>query len=372
MPSHLGRSTKEDPIRLKNLLRRAEQQLMDAGFKSPAVRQKLGPLRLLVNEQSFWQRQEGGLAMFVNGSVPHVYRVPLLLPEMVVVDSRFHLRPLLPLISGNGHFCIMALSQNSVRLFHASQFGVHEVDLPASVPPNMARTMAAVQEDKQAQFHTQTTMHGAAGPRPKQALFHGHGVSGADEAVDKMRMGEFCHQIEQGVSKLLSGMRCPLILAAAQPVAGIYQEGNTYPQLEREVIRGNPDRLSGGQLHKAGWAIMEPIFQQRKAAALAKYRQSSGPRVALSSKRLGDCLAAAQDGVIETLFVAMEDHRWGHFDPQSREVTLHRSRQEGDDDLLELTAAGVYLSGGTIFAIPKSQMPADSPVAATFRFSVAA
>jgi hypothetical protein len=259
-----------------------------------------------------------------------------------------------------------------VRLFHASRFGVQEVKLPASVPPNMARVMAAVQEDKQAQFHTQTTMHGARGPHIKQAMFHGHGISGADEAVDKMRVGEFCHQVEQGVSKLLYSVRCPLILAAAEPVAGIYQEINTYPQLEREVIRGNPDRQSAKQLHESAWAIMEPIFQQRKAAAFAKYRQSSGPREALGSKRLADIIAAAQDGSVETLFVAMEDHRWGHFDPQSREVTLHRNRQEGDDDLLELTAAGVYFSGGTIFAVPKNQMPSDSPVAATFRFSIAA
>jgi len=42
----------------------------------------------------------------------------------VVVSDRFHLKPLLPLLTGDGRFYILALSQNQVRLLQGTRYSV--------------------------------------------------------------------------------------------------------------------------------------------------------------------------------------------------------------------------------------------------------
>jgi hypothetical protein len=52
------------------------------------------------------------------------------LPELAVVDDRFQVTPLLPLLAGDGHFFVLALSQNQIRLLEGTRDRVEEVDLP--------------------------------------------------------------------------------------------------------------------------------------------------------------------------------------------------------------------------------------------------
>ena len=47
---------------------------------------------------------------------------------MVVTDN-FHIKPLLPLFTGDGHFYILALSQNEVRLLSGTRYSVSEVEI---------------------------------------------------------------------------------------------------------------------------------------------------------------------------------------------------------------------------------------------------
>ncbi|MGH8601563.1 MAG: hypothetical protein ACREXR_01905, partial [Gammaproteobacteria bacterium] len=53
---------------------------------------------------------------------------------MAVVEHRFHLKPLFPLISGDGTFYLLALSQNEVRLFKGSRYHINELGLGDDVP----------------------------------------------------------------------------------------------------------------------------------------------------------------------------------------------------------------------------------------------
>jgi hypothetical protein len=42
----------------------------------------------------------------------------------VVVTDRFHIKPLLPLLSGDGRFYVLALSQSEVRLLQGTRYSV--------------------------------------------------------------------------------------------------------------------------------------------------------------------------------------------------------------------------------------------------------
>ncbi len=80
------------------------------------------------------------MAFFLAPQVFHAYRVPLLLDELGVVAHRFHIKPLLPLLSGDGHFFVLALSQKAVRLLQGTQYSISEVELPG-VPQGIAEAL---------------------------------------------------------------------------------------------------------------------------------------------------------------------------------------------------------------------------------------
>ena len=51
--------------------------------------------------------------------------------------DRFHLKPLLPLLTGDGRFYVLAVSQNAVRLLQGTRHSIHEIR-PELMPKSFA------------------------------------------------------------------------------------------------------------------------------------------------------------------------------------------------------------------------------------------
>ena len=97
LPTHqAGAQTQQDPIRLKNLLREAEEQLLAKEFRTPEAEELLGPAWELLDDSVFWRHQSDGLAVLLSPGVFRHYRLPLNFEDLVVVADRYHLKPLLP------------------------------------------------------------------------------------------------------------------------------------------------------------------------------------------------------------------------------------------------------------------------------------
>jgi hypothetical protein len=109
------------------LLREVEERLQDKGLRSPDVREILKPVERLVQESGFWRHQSDGLAVFFTAEEFHYYRLPLPFEELVVISDHFHRRPLLPFFASDGHFYILALSQNQVRLLEGTRYTVDDI-----------------------------------------------------------------------------------------------------------------------------------------------------------------------------------------------------------------------------------------------------
>ena len=170
LPTHrAGAQTQQDPIRLKNLLREAEEQLLAKELRAPEAEELLRPARELLDDSVFWRHQSDGLAAFLSAGVFRYYRLPPNFEDLVIVADRFHLKPLLPLLTGDGEFYVLALSQNEVRLLRATRHSVSEVELE-DVPESLADTLRYDDQEKQLQFHTGT----AGGRGGRAAIFHGH------------------------------------------------------------------------------------------------------------------------------------------------------------------------------------------------------
>lgn len=357
-PTHRGADTQQDLIRFKNLLREAEERLIAAGVRATEARQLLEPAQGLLPDALFWQHQGDGLALFISRNLFHHYRVPLHLEELVVVANRFHLRPLLPLLSGDEQFYILALSQNEVRLFQCTRHSTSEVEL-TDVPRNLDEALQFDTPERQLQFHTGTP----AGTGKRSAMFHGHGGAGEDI---KENLRQFCHRIDAGLHGLLREERAPLVLAAVDYLHPIYREANTYPHLLDRGSIGNPDRLSAEELCQQAWPIVEPSFLEPQRAAADHYRQLIGTDRA--SNDIREIVPAAHYGRIESLFVALGIQQWGTFDPDSGTVVMHKEADPGTEDLLDLAAIRTLLNDGAVYAVEPNAMPPDTSAAAVFRY----
>ncbi len=121
MPTHrAGWGMEQGPIRFKNLLREAEERLTAKGLRAPEVQELLKEAQRLLQDRGFWRRQSDGLAVFFSADTLHFFRLPMVFKELAVVSHRFHVKPLLPILAGDGPFHILALSQNQIRLLEGT------------------------------------------------------------------------------------------------------------------------------------------------------------------------------------------------------------------------------------------------------------
>ena len=115
-----------DRIALKNLARKAVDQLRAGGTDKRVVWPLEEQLDDLVDDDEFWRFQARSLAVLATPEHVHTYRVASDLTAMVEVSDRFHLKPLLRAVTFPQVAYVLALSENVVRLVEVA------ADLPAA------------------------------------------------------------------------------------------------------------------------------------------------------------------------------------------------------------------------------------------------
>ena len=352
-----GQKTEQNPIRYKNLLGKAEKQLQAKDLGRAKVDKILTKARNLFESSTFWQYQSDGLAVFIADDVLHLFRLPVAFDEKVVVTTRFHIKPLLPLLNSDGTFHILAISQNQVRLFEGTQYAVDEIDL-VGTPQDLAQTLPSEWPKQNIQFQTGTPSAGGTQP----AMYHGH--ESGNEIKDRLQ--KWFRKIDKEIIDLLANTHSPLILAGVANLFPLYKEVNTYAHLVDEGIAGNPDRMKAVEFHPLAWPIVKPMFQKEREAGLAKYRQLAG--TGQTTVDISEALLAATHGRVEVLFVALGVQVWGKLNKENDKVTLSETNQPGYEDLLDLSAVQTLVNGGSVFAVTPAEVPEKNLVAAVFRY----
>jgi hypothetical protein len=364
MPTHrVGREMQKDPIQLKNLLSSAEQELASREFRKPEIDEMLEPVKALLVSGRFWEHQSDGLAIFIAEDFFRYFRLPIYFSSMVFTGKQLHLKPLISMLSGDGQFYILALSQNQIRLLHGTRFSVDNINLE-NVPTSLKQALYDDDPERQLQFRTGMGSQTSGGRQV--SMFHGHSV--ADEN-NKKNLLRYFQQVDKGLMDLLEGEHIPLILAGVDYLLPIYKEASRYQNLIEETIQGNPDDLSSSALHKAAWQIMRPIFESDQNEAVEKFKNLYGSKSEDASVNVEDVIIAAHWGRVETLFVPLSVHLWGIFEAKRNKLVLHKQEQPGDQDLLDLAAVQTIVNGGMVYVLEQEEVPEKAKLAAIFRYS---
>ncbi|TLD42032.1 MAG: hypothetical protein JETT_1674 [Candidatus Jettenia ecosi] len=367
MPTHrMWPETQQDPIRLKNLLRIAEEDLIQNGLRSPDAKKLLEPSQVFLIDTSFWRYQGDGLAIFLSSGVFQYYRLPLKFGEFTVVTHRFNIKPLLPLFNSDGHFFVLALSQNKIRLFQSTRYSISEMDLEkAHVPTSISEALRYTEFEKQPQFRTRMTPFtgGSASMGGKAGTFYS-----SREDIDEARKNilEYFNRVDKGLHELLHDEKAPLVLAGVEYLLPIYRETNSYPYLMERGITGSPKEINEKELHEQAWTIVQPYFQKEQEDAVRKYKQFADTD--RTSHDIKEIVVAAYHGRVESLFVAVGIRQWGTFNLETHVVHAHEKEEVGDEDLLDLAAIHTFLKGGFVYAVEPEKVPDTSLSAAVFRY----
>jgi len=363
MPAHLtGRETRQGPIRLKNLLGKAEEELVARGRRAADARDELDPLRALVDDASFWAHQREGLALYCLPEETLVYGVPFSLPERVMVGPHAYLVPLIPIVSEDVRFCVLAISPKQVRLVEGTRHTARGLDLPGW-PENFEEFIAHIEQEPQLQFHTEAAPE--AGDRARAAVFHGH--AGGDESSErKQRLLEFCRLVDERVRKALGNGEAPLVLACNERLAAIYRQASDYARIVKEPLAGNPDDRKPAELCRDAWKLLEPGVADARDRAVARYHQAAANGQAAGS--LDAVLSAAHEGRVDTLLVAADGKRWGRYDPDERRLDVHDQPAAGDEDLVNLATVVAHRQGAAVHALPEDKMPDAEQAVAVLRY----
>jgi hypothetical protein len=358
MPTYrAGVEIQQNQIRLRNLLRHAEEELLAKGLRASEVKKLLEPVQGLLGNVIFWRQQSDGLAVFLSVDVFNYYCLPIHFDEFLVVAERFHVKPLLPVLSGEGRFFILTLSQKGSYLYEGTKQSIRKIELEA-IPKSLAEALQYDDLEKQIRFHRGTARGGERG-----SMLSGGGAE-LDDAKENIL--KYFRQIDKGLHALLKEEKIPLVLAGVDYLFPIYREANTYPHLMDEGITGNPKGLSTEQLHKQTLEVVRPYFLKAEQDAIAQYRQSSG--TGLTSNDIKEIVPAAYHGRISSLFVTTGHQQWGFFNQERNELELHGKMKQGSEGLGDFSAIQTLLNGGTVFSLPSEKMPDDAPIAAVFRY----
>ena len=336
IPTHrFGQEQQQDRVLLKNLLARAETNLLANGLRRPKVQKLMQPAEELLWDQNFWQHQSDGLAIFLSNDFSVMYRLPKNFEELLMISKSFHTKPLVPLLNRIGKFYVLFVNLKQIRLFQGTADNISEIRLkfPSSVD---------------------------------QAPWKDDSEQDSEDA--KKNILRFFQSINKELDKLLEDKNLPMILAGVEHVIPIYREACTYDNLLEDSIFGSFDEQNLKSLHESARQIAVPVFEKNQKQAFQKFEELTGQGNALAVSDLATAVKAARFGQVETMFVPLDEQRWGRYDPETDSVILESEGEPETEDLFDLASAETILNSGQVFSVERDQLPGKGDVAAILRF----
>lgn len=329
-----GRETLKGHIHLKNQLTEAKKELENLALSSSELAKLIDPIDALVEDTEFWQHQNHGLAIFAADGVFRTFELPMKVPVRLFVGESFDVVPILPMLSNDGRFYILALSENQARLLKATHHDVSEVHID-----DLPRSMNSEVPEDEHEKHQQR--HGGASGSPTY-FGTGNGSASDNHKVDLKR---YFDRVDSALTPYFNEHPAPVVLAGVEYLLPIYRTANTSATILEGEIHGNKERTSDQELHEEAWKIVAPHFTEAQTAAKDAFQQLLSNGTASSDAK--EIKTAVDAGRVATLFVAVD---------AKNSPSINHAVVE------------TLSKGGEIFAMDQDTMPTDKPLAASFRY----
>jgi hypothetical protein len=362
--SPLGDSAKVNRTAFKDLAKEALSQLKQAGTDKKKIsvfeerfEHLAGPEQDVQDQDKirklqrakpdpideFWHYQANGLAVLATAGMMRMFRLPNSPKPLAEVADRFHLTPLIRAMTSPHDIFVLALAEESVRLVHAfANFPPQRLQVP-DLPKN------AEEATRRPSFHVRA---------PRRRLQNLEG--------EKVLLHQYVRKVEQAINSVLAEQNAPLVLAAEEPLASIFRSVNTYPRLADEMIEGNPDQITDGELEDAAIPILDRLYSRELKAMIALYDQLK-PRLATTD--VSYAAHAATAGAIEQLLVDLDAVVPGLVSDIDGSVTYSASDDAETYSVVDEVARRALYTGARVLGARQEEMPDRAPLTAILRYA---
>ncbi len=359
LPTHkAGPGMREDPIRLKNLLRKAEKQIRHA----PTAEKILEPAWKLVGREREWQHMDRGLALFLSEDHSEIIKLPIEPVEVAVVQRGFYLKPLFKMLDDGQRFYVLILDRKDPRVYLCSRDSFDRM-AGEMVEQSFAELVATTEVAADVGYHSSSTSGAEGGPGA--AKFHSHGESPDD--YRKVEVDRFVQGVAKTVDSALNEETAPLVVAGEPELLGMFRNHSRYshtlPDAITRAANGGPDE----KIYQLALDQVRPILDAPRTEALvrlAALENSKPGAVALNHEEI---LRDAHAGRIEILFLAEDAELWGRLIADDRSK-ITPAGAEGSVDLIDRMATRTLAHGGTVYVVSRSDLPNESHAAAILRY----
>ncbi|ART79003.1 baeRF11 domain-containing protein [Oceanisphaera avium] len=340
----LSRETEQSRVTLNNLVKAAVKQLTAAGIDKARIQLLQQQFDELLADKEFWDFQANSLAILANPDSLRTYRLANKLQSSVEVADRFHLKPLLRALTFPHSAYILALSENAVRLVQVSP------DLPAKevAVPNLPEDAADATNKLIDKDHTGT------GNRPSGQAHNTY-------------LANYVRKINTALKPVLLHSNSPLILAATQPIDGIFRS-LTRLKVLAESINGNPDKVTAADLASAARPILDKHYQCQIDDFKQLFIERTGQK--RTTTDISDAARLATFGGIERLLVDIEGVVVGTVDEDTGEVSFAGENDAVQYGIVDEISCRALRTGAKVMAVRKSDIPGGHDLAAITRYPV--
>ena len=349
MPAHRAGEevlNKKDRIHLKNLMKQIHLDLEERGFDQRSIDTFMNPLVELSKDEEFWHHQSEGLAIFLSTELCETFHLPFAVEPFYHISYEFYLKPMIPLMMGDGRFFLLTLSLEDLHLYEGNREALRNVTMPEPLPKRLEEVVGFDLEETSAGFHGQRA--GGHG----QTIHHGQGEGKDDH---KGEILEYFREVDRRIMEVLHEEKAPLMLAGMDHLMALYRQVNRYPHLYEEGLSGNPQYTPRPELHKKAWDILAFHFDQgrrHKAELMNQWAYTDR-----SSMAVEDIVTAALHGRVDTLFLDKDAMIWGVYDPKDLSLRTQEEQNLSNVEMCNKVAIEVLLHGGEVYLSDKEALP---------------
>jgi hypothetical protein len=336
-PTHrTAPANKQDPIKVKNLVKKALNRLQDE-FPKREVAPVVKNLKQLVSEID-WQHTLTGLALFASRDQARSVTLPFRVKPRTMIDETFATRDLVYAMNRAAPYRVLVLG-HTTQLYDAWTTVLEE---------HRAKPFPLVHK----------------GPGGAAKLPGGVGINRSAARDEAQR--QFFRSADDALAKLQQADRLPLIVVGVERNLAFYRE---VTQLKEDIVgllAGNHEKTSPSDLGKLVWPVYEFGATVRRTEALVQLDDAvSSGRYASGIDQVWRAVAAKKCRI---LLVEKEFKHPVDLDADGVRLQPHTGQGAASlDDVVDEAIERVMAAGGEVYFYPPGDLEVHQKVAAIIK-----
>jgi hypothetical protein len=340
LPTHrTSPENKQDPIRLRNLIKQAADRLL-----SEFNKREIDPLLVRLQQLSEgidYRYLLDSLALFVNRDFSRSFTLPFTLKERIAVDEGFFTRDLVFAMNRTPRYWTLALSEKPTRLFECSRDSLIEI-----------------QENGFPMTHE--------GPGGEQAMPGGFGVQ--QSALRDERHRQFFRKVDAAFGALYAQDPLPLAVVGVDRFLSFFNEVTSRREAILTTVTGSHDKTPAHELGKLVWPLVKTNLAAQRQKVLAELDKAVSQQKYVST--VGEVWRLTTEGRGQLLVVEQDFHYPARLDETGRhllaaeDLTAPDVMDDAVDEIIEMTLS----KQGRVVFVENGQLQAHQRIALVLRY----